>query len=179
MADLIMNGHGHMPHERSSVPKILLVSLLTAWLMVSWDLIADPTGATIASLWVYTNYPGGFYGVPFLNFLGWGFTTFTIIVVYLLIEKKIGTKPLIGNGHRNPHMIVRKFLPLSVVILPVFVYLGMMILYVVTAQPDELKMLAFFVMGFPTIVAIFRLCRVRIENTPVADTITEDLFFDD
>jgi hypothetical protein len=68
-----------------------------------------------------------------------------------------------GNGHRNPHLNVRKFLPLKVVFLPLLVYIGMMLLYVVTARPDELKILALFVMGFPTIVAVFRLCHVRIQ----------------
>lgn len=163
IADMILNGHGHMSQQRSSPPKIVLLALLTSWLMVSWDLVADPLGATGASLWVYKNYPGLFYGVPFLNFVGWGCISFLVTVLYLIVEKFIGTKPLIGNGHRNPHLNVRKFLPLKVVFLPLLVYVGMMLLYVVTARPDELKILAFFVMGFPTVVAVFRLCHVRIQ----------------
>ena len=58
---------------------------------------ADPLGATAASLWVYKNYPGLFYGVPFLNFVGWGCISFLVTLLYLIVEKFIGTKPLIGT----------------------------------------------------------------------------------
>jgi uncharacterized membrane protein len=46
---------------------------------------------------VYKNYPGLFYGVPFLNFVGWGCISFLVTLLYLIVEKFIGTKPLIGT----------------------------------------------------------------------------------
>jgi uncharacterized membrane protein len=61
--------------ERFTVP------LLAMFAMVSWDMSIDPNKATISQLWIW--HDGGVYfGVPFVNFIGWYLCVFTFFWVF-------------------------------------------------------------------------------------------------
>ena len=63
--------------ERFTVP------LLAMFAMVSWDMSIDPNKATISKLWIW--HDGGVYfGVPFVNFMGWYLCVFTFFFVFTL-----------------------------------------------------------------------------------------------
>ncbi len=59
--------------------QVFIVPLISAFLMVMWDLTVDPISSTLQGLWVWTT-PGAYFGVPISNFLGW------FLVVYLFFQ---------------------------------------------------------------------------------------------
>jgi len=148
VANLIVNGpQPPVSPDSKKVPMRSRLSLVpvTAFLMTTWDLIADPMGSTQAGLWVYSNQGGVFFGVPMLNFFGWFFVTCIIIGFYLLVEAFLGIQPL------------RDYVPLSVNCLPLVAYFGVVLVYVLVAHPVELAVLTAFVMGFPLFLAVLGL----------------------
>ena len=58
--------------------------LLPSILMVLLDLVLDPI-AVDEKRWIWKK-SGAYYGVPFLNFVGWLFTTFLILFVFRLFQ---------------------------------------------------------------------------------------------
>jgi uncharacterized membrane protein len=55
--------------------------VVAAVLMVAWDLCLDPGSATIARSWIWID-GGGYFGVPFQNFMGWYLTVFTFLLPF-------------------------------------------------------------------------------------------------
>jgi putative membrane protein len=49
--------------------------------MASWDFMLDPTASTINHYWIWEN-GGGFFGVPFVNYLGWLMTVFIFFSIF-------------------------------------------------------------------------------------------------
>jgi len=50
-------------------------------LMASWDFMLDPSASTINRLWVWEQ-GGGYFGVPFSNYLGWLLTVFVFFALF-------------------------------------------------------------------------------------------------
>lgn len=76
--------HSNLPgHLTFSVP------LLATFMMVAWDLSFDPIFSTINYAWVWRD-GGGYFGVPFSNFLGWLLTTFLqLFALYLKRQQRL------------------------------------------------------------------------------------------
>ena len=55
-----------------------------AVLMTSWDFMLDPTASTINKWWIWEQ-GGGFFGVPFSNYLGWLLTVFVFFAIFSAI----------------------------------------------------------------------------------------------
>jgi uncharacterized membrane protein len=62
------------------------VPLVAAFMMVSWDLSFDPVASTVNQSWIWLD-GGGYFGVPFSNFLGWLLTTFVFLQLFALYLK--------------------------------------------------------------------------------------------
>ena len=62
----------------------IILLFLPSILMVLLDLVLDPI-AVDEKRWSWKR-PGAYYGVPFLNFVGWLFTTFLILFVFRLFQ---------------------------------------------------------------------------------------------
>ena len=65
--------------------EVVLVPVLASFVMVMWDLCIDPASSTVTRAWIWRD-GGGYFGVPFVNFLGWylcGFTIYLVFAVYL------------------------------------------------------------------------------------------------
>jgi uncharacterized membrane protein len=60
-----------------------LVPPLAALIMVMWDMSMDPARSTLSGAWIWQN-GGGYFGVPFVNFLGWLLCVWTIFQLYAL-----------------------------------------------------------------------------------------------
>jgi putative membrane protein len=60
---------------------IFFVPLIAAFAMASWDFTFDPFSSTMNGDWVWL-HGGGFFGVPFGNFLGWLFCVFTFYQIF-------------------------------------------------------------------------------------------------
>jgi uncharacterized membrane protein len=156
MADLIVNGLINPRHTNMTAGKILIIAVITGLITTSWDLIADPIGSTQSSIWIWNNYPGAFFGVPLLNFIGWAFVTFIIISFYLFFERFVG-----GAKPFRPHR--EQTVPLGIACLPLLAYIGVMFMYASICRPPELAVMAFFMMGFPTFVGTFHLFHSRLQ----------------
>jgi putative membrane protein len=61
--------------------EVVLVPVLASFVMVMWDLCIDPASSTVTRAWIWRD-GGGYFGVPFVNFLGWYLCVFTIYLVF-------------------------------------------------------------------------------------------------
>lgn len=57
--------------------------LLAALIMVMWDMSMDPARSTVAGAWSWRQ-GGGYFGVPFVNFMGWLLCVWTIFQAWAL-----------------------------------------------------------------------------------------------
>lgn len=80
--------------------QIFIVPFIAAFIMVMWDLGADPI-STILGLWVWT-YPGVYFGVPISNFSGWFLVVYIFFQIFALYLYKYDfTKEKIVSGRYN------------------------------------------------------------------------------
>jgi putative membrane protein len=66
--------------------------LIASFIMVMWDLSMDPARATVNHAWIWHD-GGGYFGVPFSNFLGWFlcvYTIFQLLAIYLIRDASAG-----------------------------------------------------------------------------------------
>ncbi|NDJ35428.1 MAG: carotenoid biosynthesis protein [Chloroflexi bacterium] len=66
--------------NRSRVGAVLVFAVLSGLALTAWDLYLDPQ-MVAKGLWVWDN-PSGYFGIPWVNFLGWAATgaVFTLII---------------------------------------------------------------------------------------------------
>lgn len=80
--------------RRRSTPFIAVaVPLVASFMMVAWDLSLDPIASTINHTWIWTQ-GGGYFGVPFSNFLGWSFTVYLFFQLFALYLRQRGSNDL-------------------------------------------------------------------------------------
>jgi putative membrane protein len=70
--------------------QILAVPVLAAFIMVMWDLCMDPSRATVKQAWIWHD-GGSYFGVPFVNFMGWYLTVYLIFQIFALVQSKYST----------------------------------------------------------------------------------------
>jgi putative membrane protein len=63
------------------------VPLLASFIMVSWDFAMDPITATIGQQWIWED-GGGYFGVPFSNFMGWYLTVWVFFQLFALYLRR-------------------------------------------------------------------------------------------
>jgi uncharacterized membrane protein len=69
--------------DRLAGADVVLVPVLASFVMVMWDLCLDPASSTVTGAWIWRD-GGGYFGVPFVNFLGWYLCVFTIYLAFAL-----------------------------------------------------------------------------------------------
>lgn len=68
------------------------VPVLASFIMVMWDMSMDPARATVSKAWIWHD-GGGYFGVPFSNFMGWFlcvYTIFQLLALYLMRTRAHG-----------------------------------------------------------------------------------------
>lgn len=68
-----------------------LVPVVAMFIMVMWDMSMDPSRSTMSQSWIWHD-GGGYFGVPFVNFLGWALCVWTIFQVNALVQVRLGNK---------------------------------------------------------------------------------------
>jgi putative membrane protein len=61
-----------------------------------WDMTMDPSSSTVNHQWIWSD-GGGYFGVPFSNFLGWFLCVYTVFqfwAIYLIRVKQVEQCPL-------------------------------------------------------------------------------------
>jgi uncharacterized membrane protein len=61
----------------------IAVPVIASAVMVMWDLTFDPTASTIKHFWIWEQ-GGGYFGVPFTNYVGWFFTVYVFLQLFAL-----------------------------------------------------------------------------------------------
>lgn len=64
-----------------------LAPLVGAFILAGFDYPYDPIGSTVREMWSFRD-PGGQYGVPLTNYLGWLFTGWVVFQVFSLCESR-------------------------------------------------------------------------------------------
>lgn len=73
------------PFDRLTMP------IVAAFVLAGYDFVVDPINATALHLYSY-RHPGGTFGVPLTNFLGWLFTGWVAFQIFSLVEpRRTGT----------------------------------------------------------------------------------------
>ena len=75
---------------------LFAIPIVAAFVMAMWDMTMDPHSATVEHAWIWRD-GGGYFGVPFSNFLGWYLCVFTIFqlwAIYLKHAKQGGDSSL-------------------------------------------------------------------------------------
>ena len=153
IANLIGTGKPHSPDR--NLMQIIWLSAMGAMTMTAWDLVMDPGMSTPpGQAWIWQE-GGPYFGVPLQNFIGWLLTTFTIYLVYRLIERRIGIQPL-GS------------MTTALAALPLLAYFLILSGYLSPASnetSEALRIVALFAMGFPLLAATGRLFTRESQTT--------------
>ena len=109
-------------------------------------MVADPLDATKMSEWVWTkNAYTGYYGIPYMNYLGYVIVMTPAFFIYGLIQRKFKAKPI------GPVNIWIAFIPL-------FFYFLIFLMYGAPA-PSGVFLVGCFTMVFPLILSIDKLLK--------------------
>ena len=68
--------------------------LVAGFLMASWDFMLDPSASTIDHDWIW-EHGGGFFGVPFENYLGW---LLTVVIFFAIFAAYLAARPVAGDA---------------------------------------------------------------------------------
>jgi putative membrane protein len=69
--------------RRQDITSIVGLPVIAAFVMTSWDVCFDPTMSTVAHRWIWRD-GGGYFGVPFANYMGWYLTVFLFYQIFAL-----------------------------------------------------------------------------------------------
>ncbi|QFU76846.1 carotenoid biosynthesis protein [Halioglobus maricola] len=61
----------------------ILVPVVASFVMVMWDVVMDPKSSTVYNFWTWED-GGDYFGVPFVNFMGWLLCVYTIFQLFAL-----------------------------------------------------------------------------------------------
>lgn len=73
--------------------------LLAGAIMTMFDVGSDSSASTVNHTWVWED-GGGFFGVPYTNYLGWWFVTYSFFQIMALILRR--TSPVPTSAHATP-----------------------------------------------------------------------------
>ncbi|MCG8441176.1 MAG: carotenoid biosynthesis protein, partial [Caulobacterales bacterium] len=105
--------------------EVIVLPVLATFVMVMWDLCMDPARATITGLWDWRN-GGAYFGVPFVNFMGWSLCVFTFYFIFALtLRSKDSATP-------DPMIVSRVFW-----YLPVAMYASRTVQYAIDMLTEE------------------------------------------
>jgi uncharacterized membrane protein len=77
--------------KRRDALATIAVPVVATFIMVGWDLCLDPGSSTIGRIWVWHD-GGPYFGVPFVNYLGWCLTVFLFFAAFSLYRAR-GQEP--------------------------------------------------------------------------------------
>ena len=138
--------------RRGTVALAIWLAFTTAVLLTAWDLVLDPYMSGKVKAWIWED-GGPYFGVPYMNFLGWLRVAFVIDLVYRLLARGIPMKPI---GKVKPWMAL----------LPLVTYALNGVGDIFIGWPTETRLIVVFVMGVTILVASARLLKHEPEPSP-------------
>jgi putative membrane protein len=73
--------------NRRDLKATIGVPLVGTFIMVAWDVTLDPGSSTLAKIWIWEK-GGGYFGVPFVNYLGWFLTVYLFLQAFALYKMR-------------------------------------------------------------------------------------------
>ncbi|HEU4326204.1 MAG TPA: carotenoid biosynthesis protein [Roseiflexaceae bacterium] len=143
LANLIADGTP--TGTRGGVGRVLWLATLSAMIMTAWDVVVDPTFSSVMQAWTWEQ-GGEYFGVPLQNYSGWLLTTFTVYLIYRFYERRTPPRPA---GAVTPFATA----------MAVFGYVTFALPTVIQPSIEELRVIAFFVMGLPALAAAGKISR--------------------
>jgi len=119
---------------------IALASLMTAMVITAFDLGADPYFVYVLKAWIMAEKDGDWFGETVRGFEGWMLVSFVIVTLFQAIAKPKLASPLPANA-RNAALV------------PIGVYAALIVFQMCFTAPVALRVVAFFAMGIPALVA--------------------------
>jgi uncharacterized membrane protein len=118
-----------------------LAALLAAMIVTAFDLGADPYFVYVLKAWIMAKKDGDWFGETVKGFEGWMIVSFTILVVFQAIARP----RLVAVADARSRLAA---------LIPILVYAGMMVFQIAMTQPVALRIIAFFAMGIPCLIAL-------------------------
>jgi len=117
-----------------------LVALLAAMIVTAFDLGADPYFVYVLKAWIMGKKDGGWFGETVKGFEGWMLVSFAIVALFQAVAR--------------PRLVARAGGAARLAALvPIVVYAGMIVFQMSMTQPVALRVIAFFAMGIPALIA--------------------------
>jgi putative membrane protein len=93
VSNLIVNGS--FTSQGTTVRQLLFTSFIASILISGMDMVVDPMDATKMKEWVWTNNAyTGYYGIPYLNYLGYIIVMTPAFFILGLVSRKFSSKPV-------------------------------------------------------------------------------------
>lgn len=75
---------GRGDERTRTVGGTIALPIVSAFVMVMWDVVMDPLNSTVSGMWIWHD-GGGYNGVPLSNYLGWFLTVWLIYQAFALV----------------------------------------------------------------------------------------------
>ncbi|HVS63444.1 MAG TPA: carotenoid biosynthesis protein [Thermoanaerobaculia bacterium] len=137
IANLIVEGR--LLAQGRRLAHLVSMAFLGALVMTAWDLTLDPYMVSFEKAWVW-DQPGSYFGIPIHNYVGWLATTFVVMLLYRLLERRRPPRPIGGPS---------RWLAAA----PLATYGFMSIGDVALGHPVETVLISPFAMGIPLLFA--------------------------
>jgi uncharacterized membrane protein len=160
----------HYSRQVAGMAKLAL-PVLAAFIMVMWDLCMDPSRATVARAWIWHD-GGSYFGVPFVNFVGWYLTVYLIFQAFALYEAKQGHEARSsdnGDDQSATWMLNAAFYFATFIEFVMMAWLAADrpisdpagVVWSARALYESLGLVAIFTMGFVSVLAFFKIRQAR------------------
>lgn len=127
-------------HATPTLKSGALTAWLAAMIVTTFDLGADPYFVYVLKAWIMEKPDGGWFGETLQGFAGWMLVSFVIVAVFqaLAAPRRV---PAIGRQTRLAAWV------------PIGLYASGLVFQVLFGHPIEIRAIAFFAMGMPTLIA--------------------------
>lgn len=97
---------------RTSRINTVALPLLAGAVMTMFDVGSDSNASTVSHTWIWEQ-GGGFFGVPYTNYLGWWFVTYVFFQLMALVLRRTGPVPVSGAETPRSHFVAPILIYLS------------------------------------------------------------------
>ena len=167
LAHIVLDKFDH----RADTLQRFAVPVIAAFIMVMWDLSMDPSRATLSQAWIW-HKGGGYFGVPFVNFMGWYLTVYLIFqILALVLQKQQPQREPGANGdaRRETWHLNTAFYFATFIEFPAFAWLAADrpltdaagVVWSSRAMHESLGLVAIFTMGFVCCLAFFNVRKAQ------------------
>lgn len=87
LAHAVLGTYQYVPQRWNK----LIVPLVATFVMVCWDVVMDPLSSTFSHDWIW-HKGGGYFGVPFQNFMGWYLVVYSYNQVFALYLDRFSSR---------------------------------------------------------------------------------------